>query len=151
MIEIFPMRADNERCQKHLPKLLSRIIAFAKFYEPEEDAKSLVGRYLESFNTGVPTYIALVMTKDGTLVGHALLVVEERYGVRWLNVQQYEIDRLVGHDRRQIQAWVDKVKEVAGKLNIKTIKASVRDGARARAFERYGFKQDYIIIKIEVT
>jgi hypothetical protein len=139
-MEIFPLLESDPRSWALMPAALARVKTFAIFHEPDEVPDDLCRRVRMAFAANDPVYTILVGLKDGKIVGHSLLVVEQYGPKRVVTVQQYALDQGSGVTGEMVKEQVRITKRVARSLGATEIRAKAKDEARVRAFARYGFR-----------
>ena len=119
------------------PYLLKRMMDFARIHIPEMNPEAQVRDHAMRACAGDPGLLLLAfLASDGRLIGHAVSIIQEDYGKKWLFVTQCKVDEpggdVVG---RAIQMGKDFARERGATMLIHATKRS--DGSWARA---YGFK-----------
>lgn len=134
-----PLHKSNPGTELYLRAACDRVAAFAEKYDPEANPDILypllVSSYLEA--TGMSL---LLILRDAELIGHCLLVVEDYYGTRSLNVNQYELDESIP-DEIAKQGIADIAKNAA-RVGATKVRIQARNKRVARLFRtRYGFRE----------
>lgn len=119
------------------PLLLRRMMEFATIHIPEMNPEAQVRDHAMRAVSGDPNLLLLAfLAPDGRLIGHAVSIIQEDYGKKWLFVTQCKVDEpggdVVG---RAIQMGKAFAIERGATMLLHATKRS--DGAWARA---YGFK-----------
>ena len=119
------------------PFMLKRMMDFAAIHIPEMNPEAQVRDHAMRACGGDKNLLLLAfLAPDGRLIGHAVSIIQEDYGKKWLFVTQCKVDEpggdVVG---RAIQMGKDFARERGATMLLHATKRS--DGAWARA---YGFK-----------
>ena len=119
------------------PFMLRRMMEFAQIHIPEMNPEAQVRDHARRACEGDPNLLLLAfLAPDGRLIGHAVSIIQEDYGKKWLFVTQCKVDEPGGDAvGRAIQMSKDFGRERGAMMLLHITKRS--DGAWARA---YGFK-----------
>lgn len=154
MIRVLPLLREYPEAWARMPEALARIEKFCARYDtdtaPDVLAEAVRLHFLydqpgpdRPLAGGVRVLVAL----DGeTMIGHAVLSLENWCGRLHVTILQYELDRpiptsLVRDAVEQIVAWA----RARGAVSLRLFaRQDERGAARARLFRRWGFRPTWL-------
>lgn len=138
-------RGDHEAWAL-MPELLRRVTAFCVQYDSDAKNGMLQEALIRSFVLPNPGYIGMLLIKDGAIIGHLVVALEDWMGVRMATIVQIEADVHLSPEIVDVPLkWLEDWARLSGANYFQCL---ARNDALARLFQsKYGFERKRILMR----
>lgn len=133
--------------------VVNRVIAFNEKYGLKADPTHVMVELTNSMVATEPTALVLVGVSDGgAVVGHAIVLLQELFGIRTAMIYQLEFDddAIDGREDVMQQGW-NQIESWADNHHCTAIRAWAMNEKLAEVFRRFGLEnKNYQFVEVEI-
>lgn len=142
---------DHPEAWALMPQALARARSFCEHYDTDTDPETLCANVRQHFIAD-GTIRVIVAVREGNVTGHCVVSIEEWCGLRHVCVVQYELDEAL--TREQVRDCLEQIAWWGKGLGAKEVRIlsriDERGVARAKTFQRHGFRPMRLLMRKEV-